>query len=403
MRTLPLLLLVVPAVASAQNGDCPSEGSDAFALARRSRRIIADYQRLHTIHSEDMARNAHLYRRQTGEEMPWSFGAAALIEYEQNFGFDVCTNLGPWDATLTPILVGGITTFELNRLGLRFEGFAFTTSDALVAAPTEAQTRTPDGGFREPTGLASVSAREWMYGGRFSLFDWVSVVGGYIETTDAVRFTGEDGRMLIVDDVPSVRPGRVYLGAGVPRYGLYAHLLFDDEDVATDDFQLLADAIPFPEVPFFGIAGVGYIEDESQATVTLGLADIIGLFTVDVSFEHRPVALRHARIRVDWDAAYGLIPTEPVEDPKDARPRMGVDLGAFGELTWFGSRHLEEQTGTKNAWGFLAGTYVRPDITILAARLDLYFGINSPDALARFSELVGHWQMGVRVQGRFGL
>lgn len=403
MRVAAVLSLLLPAVASAQVEDCPKEGSDAFALARRSRRIIADYQHLHRVHAEDMARNADLYFRQTGEAMPWSFGAAALVEYEQTFGFDVCTNLGPWEAKLNPILVGGVTTFELNRIGLGFEAFAFTTSDALVAAPTEAQVRTPDGGFRDPTGLASVSARDVMYGGRFTLFDWVSVVGGYVETTDAEEVTGEDGRVLIVDDIPPARPGRVYLGAGVPRYGLYAHLLFDDEDVATDDFQILADAIPFPSMPFLGIAGVGYIEDESQVTLTLGLADIIDLFTVDLSFEHRPVALRHARVRVEWDAAYGLIPTERVADPKEARARMGIDLGAFGEATWFGSRHLEEQTGTKNAWGFRVGTYARPDITILAARLDLYFGLNSPETLARFSELAGHWQMGVRLQGRFGL
>jgi hypothetical protein len=118
---------------------------------------------------------------------------------------------------------------------------------------------------------------------------------------------------------------------------------------------------------------------------------VFGFLSTAVAIEHRPVALRHARVRADWST------------PDQVEPRMGVDVGAFAELSWFGSRWLEAQTGSDGEVGTHLGVFVQPDLTLLMTRLELRVGVNEPDALALLSEAAGRWFVGFRLHGRLGL
>lgn len=399
-----LALVLWADVARAQEPSCPTSDEDVFRVARRSRRVAGDAAALLAANREDLARNARLYALQTGERMPWSFGLAGIVERRQTYGYDVCTNLGPWTGDLVPLRLGAIASFELPRVGVGVEGFVMLVQDRLTVTPTEEQTRTPDGGYREPTGLATLYVDDVMYGGRVTLFDWASVVAGWIDTKDVRNVVGEDGREITAGPLAENTSGRLYLGAGIPRFSVFTHVLFEGRDVAAEQLELAFERIQIPNVDFLvGTAAVGWIDDESQLFLALGARELFGMLSTEVSFEHRPVALRHARVRADWDTFFGHEPTTRVERPELAEPRMGVDLGAFAELSWFGSRWLEEQTGDRGAFGGSFGVYARPDITILMTKLELLFGVNSPEELAAFSHAAGHWHVGFRLHGRLGL
>lgn len=399
--TASLLAFLGPATALAQT-PCPSPDDDAFVAARRSRRIVSDYTDLRGIHRADMARNAELYTRQTGEPMPWRFALAGVVDWSRTFGYDVCTEQGPSTGSFQPLRLGAILTVEIERIGLELEGFALLVQDRLVLDPTPDQTRGPNGEIREPTGLANVFTNESMFGGRVSAFDWVTVVGAYIVTAETQNVRGDDGRALVVGDVGG--PGdRAYLAAGIPRWHLFANILFDADDLAADTLGLDVEDVPLPWAALRLSAGAGWIEDESQLTLAVKVSEILELFSLELGLEHRPVALRYARARVDWGVRFGEDPPEGRVAPEDAQPRLGFDLETFAELSWFGSRYLEERTGDGGAVGAWFGVTARPDLTILMAQLDLFFGVNRPEAIDRLVQAAGHWQVGLRLHGRFGL
>ncbi|CAN0512709.1 unnamed protein product [Laminaria digitata] len=400
---LALILSLWAGAALAQGSSCPSTDDDAFAVARRSRRVVSDYQDLHRIHREDLARNEALYVRQTGEPMPWRFALAGVVDWSRTFDYDVCSNQGPWQGSLQPLRLGAIASLSLPGLGFSLETFVVFVQDRIVASPTVEQTRTEDGQVRDPTGLANVYTNETFYGGRVTVLDWASVVGGYIATAATQSVVGEDGRELLVRGQTIEPRGRVYLGAGIPRYHLFANVLFDEADIEADQLGLRLDRLPLPWWSLQAIAAVSWIDDEEQAVLTMGVGNVFGLFTVETAFEHRPVALRYARVRVDWATSFGSEPPARIVPPEQAQPRFAFDLGTFAELSWYGSRYLEDQTGDGGAVGTYAGFFARPDVTLLMAQLDFYFGVNRPEVLDRLVQAAGHWQVGVRFHGRFGL
>ncbi len=277
--------------------------------------------------------------------------------------------------------------------------------DRLVASPTELQLYAPDGNVRDPVGMASLRGEQSMFGGRLQFRDWASVVAGSIRAAPIENYPGDDGRQLASDAVDSTEPNRLYLGLGVPRYNVHAHILFDPNDVTPDTLDVRLNRIPLFYYDLFGQFALRYIEDESQLTLELGVQNIAGFLSVDVGFEHRPVNLRHARIRADWSAFSGWDAVElaEIQPGLEAYPRFGFDYGAFAETAWFQSRHLREQTGDGGVWGMYAGFFVRPDITILMGRLDIFFGVNRPEHIERLSQSADHWEFGVRTHGRFGL
>lgn len=400
---LALMLSTIAATGYAQTPSCPNANDDAFAVARRSRRVVSDYQDLHRIHREDLARNEALYVRQTGEPMPWRFALAGVVDWSRTFAYDVCSNQGPWQGSLQPLRLGAVASLSLPRLGFSLETFIVFVQDRIVADPTAEQVRTPDGMVRDPTDLANVYTNETFYGGRLTVLDWATMVGGYIATAATQTVVGEDGRELFVGGQTLAPRGRVYLGAGIPRYHVFANVLFDDADIEADQLGLELDRLPLPWWSLEAIGAVAWIDDERQATLTLGVGNILGLFTVETAFEHRPVALRYARLRIDWDTSFGSEPPDGIVPPEQAQPRFAFDLGTFAELSWYGSRYMQEQTGKGGAVGAYAGFYARPDITLLMAQLDFYFGVNRPEVIDRLVQAAGHWQVGVRLHGRFGL
>lgn len=383
---------------------CPQVSVDAFSMARKSRRIVADYEKLHNVHMQDMRRLDLLYSAQTGREKPWGVGFAGYLDWQKNFGFESCTNLGVWDASLNPWTAGGIATFNLANPDIGVEVFSLLTIDRLEASPTDEQIRTPDGGFRDPTGLASVRQDEWMVGGRLSYTDWLSVVGGLIQSGPIQNITGEDGRQFVWSDSGEKPQDRVYLGVGVPALDLRAHLLFETEDVAPDLLELDLRGYWLP-YDLLAIAGVAYVEDEGQVVLNLGVGNILGFLTTDLSLEHSPFGLRHARVRADLGKSWGFEPEDlaQIEPGLEAYPRFAFDAGGFVETSYFGSDYLQKQTGGEGVWGVNFGGYVQPDLTIWVNRMDIFAGVNQPEQISKLSDLRDHWHFGVRLYSRFGL
>jgi len=383
---------------------CSGVSFDAFSTARKARRIVSDYERLHSVHAHDMGRLKLLYSSQTGAEKPWSFGVAGLVDWEQQFGFEACSNLGPWTATLNPWTLGSIGSLEINSIGLGFEVFGLWVFDRLEASPTEAQTRTDDGGFRDPVGLASVRSDESMVGARLTFRDWATLVGGWIQSEPLQRVVGEDGRELIVGS-QEVLPDRIYLGAGVPRFNLYSHVIFDERDVQLDHAKIGIQGFPIFVHALTASAALGYIGDEEQVVLGLGVGNILGHFSADISLEHDSPRLRHARVRAEVDKSWGFEPDDlrAIEPGLEAYPRFAFDVGAFADLSYFQSQYLSEQRGLDGLWGTSFGAYVRPDITIFVNQIDFYFGVNTPERIERMSEGADHWYLGVRLYSRLGL
>jgi len=389
----------------AQSSTCPNVSFDAFSMARQARRIVADYQNLHETHQDDMQRLALLYSLQTGRKKPWSFSVAGLVDWDNTFGFDACTNQGPWQAKLNPLMLGGVASFELDSIGLGVEGFALLAIDRLEATPTTAQTMTADGGVKDPTGLANIRADQSMYGGRLSYRDLATVVTGVISSAPVENTVGVDGREFIFDGATDAEPDRIYMGAGIPRFNVYSHIIFDEKDVRADQFEIRAERLPLPYYELNGLLGIRYLNDEGQLILDLGVGNILKIISVDISVEHSPFNLRHARLRADFDKSWGWEPEDltKIEPGLEAYPRFAFDMGAFAETSWFQSRYLEEQTGNTGAWGVAVGAFVRPDLTIFVNRIDFLVGVNQPERIENLSEVANHWNFGVRLYSRFGL
>jgi hypothetical protein len=395
-----LMVLAQPAAAQ----DCQAQDSDIFRTARRARTMVAAYTEMHRVHRADLARN-EAFARQTDQELPWRFDLVGIATNESTFGFEVCTNRGPWGASVGPMSVGGLFSVDVYEWGVGVEAFALLVDEVLQADPTEAQTRTEDGQVTDPTGVATASAAEVMYGGRLTLHRWASVVVGYIESGSLNNVAGDDGRIIQLRAADTSRQPRWYVGAGSPLGDTSLHLVFEPEDVSADVVEVRSEAIPLPiDFDAVGVAAGSYIADESQVVLDLGLAEAFDVLTVVAAGEFNPVRLRSASARLDWAGGPQMILRDADPDTgRQSAMRLALDLGAFMQASYFNSRHLDEQTGRAHVAGAAFGLTARPDATILMGQLDLWFGLNQPETLARISEFVDHWQMGVRFHGRFGL
>jgi hypothetical protein len=391
------LLAVCPASASAQ--DC---ASDTFQTVRRARAVVAQYEAFHDRHRADLARN-EAFAEQTGQPLPWRFDLAGLVGFQQTFGFETCTNMGPWGAKFTGMQLGALASVDLYSVGVGLEAFYLLAPVNLVASPTVDQTRTEDGGFAEPVGLANVSAGERIYGGRLTLHRWASLVAARVESRPVSNVEGVDGRIIEIPLEPAGRP-RYYLGIGTPLGGGLLHLLFDARDVATDVVGLRFGEIPLPTPHFDGVAGAAYLRDEQKVTLELGVTNVFELFTFTAQTEMAPVRLRSVVARVDWSGGPQKVvrSTDPQTGEEHAM-RLALDFGTFAQVSYFDSAHVEAVVDRRRLLGTRAGLTVRPDATILMMQLDFWFGLNDPAELSRISDYADRWQVGVDVHGRFGL
>ncbi len=388
------LLAVSP---SAHAQDCGAADADIFRAARRSRAIVSDYNTLHDMHRDDLRRNEDFARR-THQKVPWRFDLAGVIALRETLGFDVCTNKGRWDASLTPFMAGGFLSFDENEWGVGFELFALQSSLVLSAVPTDAQQLAQqDPNNTDTIHMASVSDGESMVGGRLVLQEWASVVFGYINTIPVSANAGSDGR-VIKTGPGTTSHDRVYLGLASPYGESSFNLVFDPQDVGTDVAELRFAGLPFPADLAKGVVGVSYIDDEKEPVLELGAAEAFDFLSLTTATEFNPLRLRELDARVYWDGG-----PEMILHSGDDALRLAVNLGAFAQVSYFNSRHLEEQTGRSDVWGIAFGGYARPDVTILMTRFDVWFGVNRPDEIARISDFVGHWQVGMRFHMRLGL
>jgi hypothetical protein len=389
--------------------DCSARDADIFSRARRARAIVADYNKLHRVYRADLARNRAFFKRETGKDMPWRFDLAGVISTKSTFGFEVCTNRGPWGASINPLSAGGLLSVDIFDWGVGVEAFGLVVSNSLKADPTEAQTRTPDGGFREPVGLAYVNETQAIYGGRLILHDWASLVVGWIESAPIDNQPGRDGRVIDAGELSSEYSQRWYIGLASPFGDTSFHILYEPEDVSSDLIELRAAALPLPiDFDAVGVLGVAYIEDESQVALEMGVDRVFDFLSLNSQLEFNPIRVRALKARVEWDGGPELILRSEDSDPSpqvdnSGALRLALDLGAFAEATYFNSRYLEERTGRDHVFGAAFGLSARPDATIAMLQIDLWTGINRPAELARISDFVDHWQFGARFHGRFGL
>lgn len=383
--------------ATAHAQDCGAADADIFRTARRSRAIVADYNRLHAIHRADLRRN-EAFARRTNQKLDWRFDLAGVIAVRQTLGFEVCTNQGEWDANLSPFVAGALLSVDVYDWDMGVEAFVLQSTDVLNASYTDAQMLAAGDENTPSPDVANTQAGEYMSGLRLTRHEWASLVFGYIGSMPLENYPGDDGRVILTGAGDNVRDDRIYLGLASPYGGGSFDLLFEPGDVATDIVALRFDALPMPEHFGRGVVGASYIDDESQPVLDLGVDHAFDFLTVNLATEFNPIRLRSALARADVEGG-----PELVLHQGETAARLAVDFGAFGEVSYFNSRHLEEQTGQSDVWGVAFGGFARPDITILMSRIDLWFGVNRPDELARISDFVDHWQVGMRFHVRFGL
>ncbi|AWV90911.1 hypothetical protein [Bradymonas sediminis] len=406
----PRILLILLAIIISQSffsgaafaQTCPSEDADIFQSTRRARSIIADYNRLHRVYREDLERNRLFLEREAGKAMNWRFDMAGVFSNTSTFDFEACTNRGARDARAGTMTGGGLASIDLYQLGVGLEVFGVFVGNSVNAVAT-------GDGYQDPVGLASVQENEAIYGARLVLHDWASLVVGWIETGTVQNYPGDDGLIVAAGDAQSRARQRAYIGVASPFGDTSLHLLYAPEDIQSNLIALRAEALPLPvDFEAVGVAGLAYIEDESQLTLELGLAQIWDTFLVSSEFEFNPLRVRSLRARAEWTGGPEKVVRAEDTDPSPQVDTSGVlrvalDLGVFAEATYFNSRHLEDQTGEDHAFGTAFGLTLRPDVTILMLQIDTWAGVNRPDELARVSDFVDHWQFGMRVHGRLGL
>ena len=381
---------------------CAAKDNEVFLATRRARSIVSSYEAFNRHHALDLAHNVEFGKR-TNQELSWRFAMVGMFELKQTYGFEVCSNQGPWGASVLEFYGGGLVGVDLVKLGVGIDAFALMSSLDIIAKPTLMQTTTPEGLSQDPQGLATTGTSETMYGTRVTLYEWGSLVGALISVHPPSLLAGDDGRRLEVP-VGGSQGDRYYLGLGTAFGGGTFNLLLNDEDTFGDLAGVRFDQLPTTFDAFKGVAGASWIREEQRGMIDLGVSQVWNTFSLVTSTEFAPMRLRSVVGRAQWSGGPEAIlrSTDP-ETGIESAMRAALDLNVFGQLSYFNSSYLERQTERSDVLGGAAGVSARADLTFLMASLDLWFGLNQPLELARVSQFVGHPQMGVRLHIRLGL
>lgn len=388
--------------------DCGSQDADIFQSTRRARSIVSDYHQLHRRYHADRARKRALLERDTGNPLTWRADFAGLVNLKSTGEFDICTNLGSWKATADALSVADLTSLDLYHWGVGLEAFAISSDNGLTALE--------NGVDQDHRSVASIRENDLFFGGRFTVHNWASLVAGWIYSKGLDRRLGNDGRDIDIGASTAQAAPRAYIGLASPLGDTTFHLLYEPEDVHSDLIELHVAALPLPgEINAVGVAGLKYIKDESQVIIELGLAEFREYFSINSEIELNPLRLRSLKARFEYMSGT-YYPADFVEDAaatqalqKTQEPdttwifRPDFDVGAFAEVTYFNSRHLQAQTGQRDALGTNIGFSLRGDLTIFMMQMEFWTGINRPEELAQISDFAGHRQFGLRTTFRLGL
>lgn len=388
-RVVFVILFTVGLEVSAQSVPC--SGTDVFSESRKARRIVSDYDGLRAIHQRDLSRLDLLWERQTGRKKRASGSVAGFVAWTKELGYETCTTLGGQPASLNPWTLGA-----LGHARLPF-GLSIEAASVVVFERLELQTAAQN---------ASVRADESMLSLRLSLHDWADVQGAWIESEAVQSFPGPDGEEILVGaQTPESETGRLFFAMGVPALSLRTYVIWDPSDVSPATISLGVRDFPILYKGLEATALVEYRGDEQQGILRLGVGNVLDVFSAELGAEHRSVKLRHALLRAELGKSWGWEPEDLAEYAPDqeASPRFAFDAGVWGQATYFNSEYMQLSQGESHLWGFQAGFWASPDITIWVNRIDFSFGLNQPERLEDLSESAGHWSINVQLYSRFGL
>lgn len=368
--------LSLPAAAQAQRA-CEARGLDAFASARRARRIVADYRALHMHAADSIALSMMANSLGEWPQPATRYFAVPMIDRMWWPSLTACRDSAPRDASLSALRYGLVAGVQLDALGLMVEGFFLRGGDTMTIAGSASQAE------------QELSQAQSLFGARARWGRWAEVVVGAIE---------EDDPDADLEAVP-----RAYLALGVPALNLQTDLIIDRRDQSLQTLYLDLDRLPLTDAGLALTARAGYLEDERQVVTLAALTvplwrqqyDTHGMpyssdylndhkhqsvlsVTPELAMEWDGVNLRHARVNARYRAADELL---------DA---LRFELEVFADATLFRSHALEARTGESNAFGAAAGGRVALGTALSASLIaESSIAINRPETLAQVSELVG--------------
>ncbi len=408
-----LLLCLCATEAAAQDTPCTARGLDAFASARRARRVVEDYNTLHHAIQRDL--NAlDAGQLAVGAPLPSirAYGAP-IVDLSLWPDNPTCLDGQRRDASLFSARFGGLAGGEVRDIGLRFELFWVTGGDSLTINIPDPPGTMRGEGEGDPNDVI-LGQSQVMFGARVQLTRWAEVTIGRVSDERSPD-------PLNPSQVNEEGPARVYLALGVPALNLRTDLILDQRDQSLQTLYLDMNRLSLLDSGFAVSARAGYLQDEDQVFTALGLVIPIihdkraqrfiteqpdapplsynsreGTFTnlyPEVSVEWDSPRLRHARLR-------GEIQRTILADYEDSETIsvMGapyVDMGMFWEATTFNSRALEQRAGERWAWGWGGGAHLSVGLRAMSINLDTSFHNNRPETIAQLSELtgVGEWRM----------
>jgi hypothetical protein len=421
-RTAPWLLsllptLLLPAAAAAQSEPCTARGLDAFASARRARRVVEDYNALHAALQRDLDALDSGYLI-TNKPLPSvRVYGAPLADVSIWIDTPTCLDGQRRDGSLQAIRFGGLAGGELRDLGLRVEAFWVTGADTLDISIPASQPAPSD---QAPSYDVSLSQSQTLLGARVQLTRWAEVTLAQIadkRSPDPLNPAPQ-----------AAEPSRVYLALGVPALNLRTDLILDQRDQSLQTLYLDLNRLPIFDTGFALTARAGYLQDEDQLFTALGLvvpvaaakkAEVITSTPTDappvsytslsdtaarlypeISVEWDSPRLRHARLRAE-------IQHNVLSDFDDADGELILgapyaDLGLFWEATTFHSRALEQRVDERWAWGWGAGAHVSFGMRPMSINLDTSFHLNRPETIAQVSELAGAGEWRLLLSWRIG-
>jgi hypothetical protein len=366
--------LMAPTAAYAQRA-CEARGLDAFASARRARRIVADYRFLQQ-RSEDVG--ALNIARYEYTAIPGLYKDAPIfiipvMDYTAWPSLTACREGTPRDASLSSLRYGLIAGFKLRDPGLRLDVFAIRSDDSISITGDAPQ---------------EISQDQTLFGARAQWRRWASLTAGLIE----------DDREDALGAVP-----RLYMALGVPALNLQTDVILDRRDQSLQTLYVDLDRLPLSDALALS-ARAAYLEDERQLVTTAGLylplfrrarahvdkqssyrdkdgqqLDMISLYP-ELGVEWDGVNIRHARLRATLDSISNLA--------IESSGEITVNWNVFTELSLFRSHLFEERTGISNAFGASVGGRLVVGVTqLMSFIVDSSISINRPETLAQVSEL----------------
>jgi len=361
-------------------GQCtPSDGVDTLEAVNQSRQLTLDFEEMRDLFYWDIEGLREYAADERIPESRWYTNATLLAAKSSNGSLHLCTSDGDLPVELERqwfALVAWLDSYD-TPLGLRL--FLFSQSAKLVEPKQKDIAGRTFASYGQPLLALEAQYTEWLA----ITAGWIMAeeLGTHPDLREPVTAASGSGQPLLQARVPALRLA-------------FSSLL---RSGASEVTRIAMERFPLPELPVDLSAEVAQLAFEDQTTASLGVGWFARATSKDdwpwrlgalVATEHNPFRLRELKTDASLETDYA---------GTDGRAQVAL----FASWSLFNSGRLEERTGRSLVHGGEAGFRIGASIPLLLFVIEGFAGVNRPQTLELFPEVVHKTEWGFRFGFRF--